>query len=268
MEKREITLVDIFAITVKWLWVLVIGMITVGAVAFYYGKFCVTPMYASSSRFLVQSRTVYNQQSSPNLLEEQRAVALSQMVVTEYIEILNTGYFANELLAYVEGKTNPDDTPEKIAAIKAVGTVEGNYDSKTLKNMISFETKEASAAFSVKVEGPNSKDVYVIAKYVELIMEDYLKMKNPGAGQISVIDGALEAKAPYNNKVVLFTLIGIIVGAALSFAIVYVIDINDTRVKDEKELLQVFALPVIGSIPDCTSTSSSLTYLNHTQSKV
>ena len=44
--------------------------------------------------------------------------------------------------------------------------------------------------------------------------------------------------------------------AIIAFVIVFVIDINDTRIKDDKELLQVFPIPVIGSIPDCQNASS------------
>lgn len=258
MEKREFTLADLFAMAMKWLWVLVIGMAVAGVASFYFSKFCVTPMYSSTSKFLVQAKSAQqSQQQSQQLLDEQRGIALSQMVVTEYIEVLDTRYFADALLVYVNGEYNSADSAEKIAEIKSIGKIQGKYDAKGLERMITFTTKEESAAFSVSVVGANANDVYVIAKYIEIIMQDYLEEKNPGAGKISIIDGALKTDVPTNNNTVINTLLGIIVGAVLAFVVVFVIDINDTRIKDDKELLQVFPIPVIGSIPDCTSTSYS-----------
>ncbi len=260
MEKREFTLADLFAMAMKWLWVIVIGMATVGIAAFYFSKFCVVPAYSSTSKFLVQTKNLTAQQTtqhSQQLLDEQRSIALAQMVVTEYIEVLDTRYFADALEVYVNGGSNIGDSAEKLSALKRVGTVENKYDAKSLERMITFTTKEESAAFSVDVVSNSSNDAYVIAKYIEIIMQDYLEEKNPGAGKISVIDGALETGVPINNNVVVNTLLGIVIGAILAFVVVFIIDINDTRIKDDKELLQVFPIPVIGSIPDCTSTSSS-----------
>jgi len=260
MEKREFTLADLFAMAMKWLWVIVIGMAVVGIASFYFSKFCVVPAFSSSSKFLVQTKNIATQQtiqSSQQLLDEQRSIALAQMVVTEYIEVLDTRYFADELEVYVKGGSNVGDSAEKLAAIRNIGSVENEYNAKSLEKMITFTTKEESAAFSVDVVSNSANDSYVIAKYIEIIMQDYIEEKNPGAGKISVIDGALETGLPINNNVVINTLLGIIVGAILAFVVVFIIDINDTRIKDDKELLQVFPIPVIGSIPDCTSTSSS-----------
>lgn len=257
MEKREFTLADLFAMAMKWLWVLIIGMVVAGAAFFYFSKFCVTPMYSSTSKFLVQTKNVQQSpQGSQQLLDEQRGIALSQMVVTEYIEVLDTRYFADALLKYVNGSFKETASPEKIAMMKSFGQIQGKYDSSGLERMIAFKTKEESAAFSVQVTGANANDAYIIAKYIEVIMQDYLEEKNPGAGKISVIDGALYTGAPINNNVIINTLLGIIIGAIIAFVVVFVIDINDTRIKDDKELLQVFPIPVIGSIPDCQNASS------------
>ena len=259
MEKREFTLADLFAMAMKWLWVIVIGMVVTGAGFFYFSKFCITPMYSSTSKFLVQTKNMQqsSQGGSQQLLDETRGITFSQMVVTEYIEVLDTRYFADTLLQYVNGSFGEADSDEKIAHIKSLGTIHGEYDAKMLERMISFKPKEESAAFSVQVTGTNSNDAYVIAKYIEVIMQDYLEQKNPGVGKISVIDGALETRAPINNNVVVNTFLGIIIGAVLAFVVVFIVDINDTRVKDDKELLQVFPIPVIGIIPDCQNTSSS-----------
>ncbi len=260
MEKREFTLADLFAMAMKWLWVIVIGMVVVGIASFYFSKFCVVPAFSSTSKFLVQTKNFTTQQtvqSSQQLLDEQRGIALAQMVVTEYIEVLDTRYFADEIEIYLKGGSNANDSTEKLAALESIGKLENEYDAKSIEKMITFTTKEESAAFSVDIVSNSANDSYVIAKYIEIIMQDYLEEKNPGAGKISVIDGALQTGLPINNNVVINTFLGIIVGAILAFVVVFVIDINDTRIKDDKELLQVFPIPVIGAIPDCTSTSTS-----------
>ena len=44
--------------------------------------------------------------------------------------------------------------------------------------------------------------------------------------------------------------IGALCGAILAFAAAFLIEINDVRIKSEKELVNTVGLPVIGSIPE------------------
>lgn len=265
MENREFSLADFFAIATKWLWLIVVGMLVCGLVTFYYSAFMVTPMYSSTSKFLTYAdygdTNQGNIHGSQQILDNQRGVSLAQMVAVENVEILGTRYFANELKFYLDGNTKPGDSVEKKVALKKLGKPENEYSAEKLQKMLTFATKEESTVFAVQVKSNSINDAYVIAKYIEIIAPDYVAEKNPsGATGISVIDGALVAKGAINDNVVLYTLVGLVAGFVVAFCVAFVIDINDTRVKDDKELIQVFPIPVLGAIPDFTATVSGSSY--------
>ncbi len=266
MENREFSLADFFAIATKWIWLIVVGMVVCGLLSFYYSAFMVTPVYSSTSKFLTYAdygdTAQGNIHGSQQILDNQRGVTLAQMVAVENVEILGTRYFANELKYYLDGNIKHDDSEEKISAIKKLGKLENEYSAEKLQKMLSFATKEQSTVFAVQVKSNSENDAYVIAKYIEVIAPDYVTEKNPsGATGISVIDGALPANGrPINDNAFLNTLIGIVAGFVVSFCVAFIIDINDTRVKDDKELIQVFPIPVLGAIPDFTAAVSGSSY--------
>lgn len=265
MENREFSLADFFAIAAKWLWLIVIGMVFCGLVTFYYSTFMVTPVYSSTSKFLTYAdygdTNQGNVHGSQQILDNQRGVSLAQMVAVENVEILGTRYFANELKFYLDGNTKKSDSVEKKIALKNLGKLENKYEAEKLQKMLSFATKEESTVFAVQVKSNSRNDAYIIAKYIEIIAPDYVTEKNPsGATGISVIDGALEAKGASNDNVVLNTLIGLVAGFVVAFCIAFIIDTNDTRVKDDKELIQIFSIPVLGLIPDFTANVAGSSY--------
>jgi len=261
MDNREFTLSDLFGLAFKWIWMIIIGMVVVGAAAFYFSKFCVTPMYSSTSKYYVQTKMQQQQATqaadSNSVLNDQRSFVYAQTVVSGYIEVLDTYNFANELSDYLAGEIKDGDSGEKVAKLKELGAPSKKYSGKALKKMVTFSTKEEAVTFSSQVLCDNPDDAQKIAEYIEAIIPEYLDKKAPGAGAISIIDDALASNGAVNNKVVMNTILGILIGAVIAFLLAFVIDINDTRVKDEKELSEISALPVIGSIPDCTVSSTT-----------
>ncbi len=258
--KKDFSFADVVSVGLKWFWVILIGTLIMGAAALYYAKFCVTPMYKSTSKCYVQAnQEAVETSSSDALIGEQRGIALSQMVVVNYIEIFDTNNFAAEIEYYLNGGVKETDSAEKIAALKDVGKVSKKYSAKALRGMISCEMIEETSVFTVDVKGDNYKDVGKIAKYIEIIMADYVESKAPGSGEINVIDDAYENSNPVNNYTILFTLAGLVAGAFITFAIVFIIDCNDTRIKDEETLTQLLSLPVIGTIPDVSGNERTNT---------
>lgn len=102
MENKEITILDLVKIAVRWFWVLVLGALVCGALAFFYASNFVTPMYSSKSEFVIQTK---GQGNENDVLESQRTVAYAQLVVGTYIDILDTKNFSEELAYYMNGGT-------------------------------------------------------------------------------------------------------------------------------------------------------------------
>ncbi len=100
-ESKEITIVDLVQIAMRWIWVLLLGAVVCSAIAFFYSTNVVTPIYSSSSKYVVQTK---GQASESDILESQRTVAFGQLVVGTYIDILNTDNFAREVADHMNGK--------------------------------------------------------------------------------------------------------------------------------------------------------------------
>lgn len=251
MEEQELTLTDLLKVALKWWWLLIIGMVAAGACAFYYGKFCVTPMYKATTKCYVQaSRQSVEQSSSDALIGEQRGIALSQMVVSNYIEILDTNNFAKEVAFYLGGNTRDGDSLDKLIKLKDIGTPDKRYTAKQLRKMITYTPKEELAVFSIDVVCDDASDAMKVERCIETVMMDYIESVAPGSGIISIIDNAYPSNGAINNRTVIYTLVGIIFGAAVMLGAAFIFDSADTRVKDEKSLSEACGLPVIGTIPD------------------
>ncbi len=259
-NKKEITYADVLSVALKWFWVILIGMVVLGGSAFYYAKFCVTPMYKSASKYYVQaSQEALKTSGSDALIGEQRGIALAQMVVVNYMEIFNTNNFAAEIEFYINGGAKEGDSSSKLEALKGLGSMSKDYSAAEIKKMVSYETVGQTSVFNVTVKGDNYKDVGKMAKCIEIIMSDYVEEKAPGSGVITVIDDSGENDEPTNNYTIIFTLAGALAGAVLALVIVYLIDANDTRIKDKNTLTELLNLPVIGAIPDVSESEHSYT---------
>lgn len=101
MDKKEITILDLVQIALKWIWVLLLGGAICAAVAFFYSTKMVTPMYSSSSKYVIQTK---GQGETGNILDDQRTIAYAQLVVGTYVDIVNTRDFAVEVANFMNGE--------------------------------------------------------------------------------------------------------------------------------------------------------------------
>ena len=133
MENKEITILDLVKIALNWIWVLLIGAGICAAVAFFYSTKMVTPMYSSSSKYVIQTK---GQDASSDVLESQRTVAYAQLVVGTYVDILNTRDFAVEVANYLNGNYS-----------------ERTYSPEGVKNVVNASIRQAIFEDGGLVEG-------------------------------------------------------------------------------------------------------------------
>ena len=119
MEKKEITILDLVKIAARWIWVLILGAVVLASVAYFYSTKMVTPMYSSSSKFVIQTK---GQDAESDVLESQRTVAYAQLAVGTYIDIVNTRDFAKEVAFYMNGGIN-----EKSYSTEGIKTIVNTY---------------------------------------------------------------------------------------------------------------------------------------------
>ena len=239
MNKHEFTVAEFFGIAIKHIWIIFAAMIIGGLAALYYTSFLVTPKYESETKYLVDTTSLAADAgyygSTTASVEEQRNTVLSRLIVSSYIEILQTHNFSEYLAIMLESNTN----------------LSRPYTGDELFGMIKYTFEEEKEFYLVTVTATDPADAFIIARCIEENSESYLATKkNSAQGTLKVIDNARTNENAVNVNFVLNVIIGALCGAILAFAIAFVIDINDVRIKSEKELIRAVDLPVIGSIPE------------------
>lgn len=239
MNKHEFTVAEFFGIAIKHIWIIFAAMIIGGLAALYYTSFLVTPKYESETKYLVDTTSLAADAgyygSTTASVEEQRNTVLSRLIVSSYIEILQTHNFSEYLAIMLESNTN----------------LSRPYTGDELFGMIKYTFEEEKEFYLVTVTATDPADAFIIARCIEENSESYLATKKSSAqGTLKVIDNARTNENAVNVNFVLNVIIGALCGAIIAFAIAFVIDINDVRIKSEKELIRAVDLPVIGSIPE------------------
>ena len=256
MDKKEISLMDLLKLAVRWIYLLLAGIIICGVVLFIYSKYFVVPKFEASTKYCIQTR---GQSVESDVLDSQRTVAYAQLVLGTYIDILDTRDFAEEIIFYLNGNVRETDSKQKKDNIKELLQYipEGKtYKANAVKEMITYKSEEEKISFDVSVKSGSYKEAFAIACCVEAVASDYIEEKYPGVGVVTVIDKAVLSDKPINNMVLVMTLAGALFGLILAMTLAYVIESTDTRVKDEKSLAEKTGLAVIGVIPDMSSDSA------------
>ena len=239
MNKHEFTVAEFFGIAIKHIWIIFAAMIIGGLAALYYTSFLVTPKYETETKYLVDTTSLAADAgyygSTTASVEEQRNTVLSRLIVSSYIEILQTHNFSEYLAIMLESNTN----------------LSRPYTGDDLFGMIKYTFEEEKEFYLVTVTATDPADAFIIARCIEENSESYLTTKKSSAqGTLKVIDNARTNEAAVNVNFVLNVIIGALCGAIIAFAVAFVVDINDVRIKSEKELIRAVDLPVIGSIPE------------------
>ena len=254
MERKEIALLDLIKIAYRWIFVLVAAMIIFAAAMFIYSENFVVPEYKADTKYCIQTR---GQSVESNVLDSQRTVAYAQLVLGTYIDILDTRDFAEEVAFYMNGNVREEDSAQKQAALSdALSYVEGNgktYTADGIESMLTFKSEEEKISFDISVNSKSYKEAFAVARCVETVASDYIEQKYPGVGLVTVIDKAIISDKPTNDRTLLLTLAGAVLGALLAFCVVYFVESTDKRIKDENAIQQKNGLAVIGVIPDMAS---------------
>ena len=243
MHNNELTLADLLNVALKRIWILLIAAVIGGLAAMYYSNFLVVPKYHSSSKFYVDTQNSASA-ADVTIVDQQRNTAYARMIVGSYIDILNTNNFTRYLA------DNLDST-----------NLSKEYNYAQLYGAISYNYTEDTESFTVTVVADTPEDAYAIAQRIQDEAEPYLiTMRHAAKGTIKVIDDARLEKNPINLRTSLNIILGAFIFAVIAFIIVFIIEINDVRIKSEKDVSEIFELPILGIIPEYMSSGSASRY--------
>lgn len=225
---EELDIIELLYALKKRIKYIVIAVVIGALVGFIYSKFLVTPMYKSSTTFVLSKSTENNVQVENTSSEAitQSDITLNSKLVSTYSEIIKSKTIAKEVI----NTLGLDMTVEQF---KSNVTVTSKDDTELIEITVSNENGKIAADIANSLAEVFREKVYEVYKIDNL----------------SIIDVAEEDTEPYNigtvKNIVLFALVGMVLSCGIIFLIVYF----DDTIKDEKDIEALLNIPVIASIP-------------------
>ncbi len=219
----EISLVDIFNILLKKIWILLVVTVLGLAIAFLVSNFLITPKWTSTATLYAEPNFAsYEGESSYNELQ------YAQKLVNSIIVILKS-----------------DDLMMDVSR-----DFEGKYSAGQIKKMIGIEQVNNTEIFNVSVTAPDNADAFrILDSLVRKGREKVAEVRK--FDTIYVLSNAKvpNVNSPSHPNIITNTLLGAFLGLFLAAAGVILLSLLDTRIKSEEDLQASYDIPVLGSIP-------------------
>lgn len=227
-EKEEFIEIDfqrLFETLLKKAWVITIVSVLCAVLAFCYTFYFVTPAYQSSSMFYVNNSDISVGSASLSLSSSD--ITASRGLVDTYIVILNT----RQTLDSVIEKARVDLTYSQV------------------RNMITAEAIDETEVFQVTVTDTDPIRAERIANAIADILPKRIAGIVEGTSA-RVVETALVPTSPSSPSYSRNTVLGFVLGFALTVAFILIRQLMDNTVRSEADVKQVCELPILAAVPD------------------
>ena len=241
MRKRneDFSLKELINIFLPKLWLIVAISFVFGAVMAVYSVFIKDDTYTSKTTIHVVKTT-----DSRDMVTSDFDFASSY--IETYIEVLKMPKFLTAVLEKFQANHDQYEL------------YEGEYEDKKwdklvyndIRGYISSSVKQDLLTVSVTTGSPSLSRG--IADSIAAVFEDenlkFLAYPEDAVNEVAV-DTPDHHPGPNSRKLLLNTFIGLLVGAVLSMALVFVINMFDVVIHDKKKIEDNFDVPILGVIP-------------------
>lgn len=224
---EELDIIELLYALKNKLKYIIVTVVVFALLGLIYSKFLVTPMYKSSTTFVLsKSKESATQSEASNEAITQSDITLNSKLVSTYSEIIKSKTIAKEVI-------NSLGLDMTVSEFKSNVSVTSKDDTELIEITVSNSNPKLSADIA------NS-----LAEVFREKVNDVYKIDN-----LSVIDIAEPNEVPYNvgtvKNIALFAVIGLVLSCGVIFVIVYF----DDTIKDERDIENIVGIPVIASIP-------------------
>ena len=227
-DRSEIDLLHLVKLLWSKAWLIVLVMILLGALAFSYAMFFVTPMYQATAKMYVNNKSISVGSSVLTISD----ISAAKELLNTYVEILHT----RETLEVVIENTEVDYTYEQ------------------LSRMITASSVNDTEIFAITVTGPDPAEAKVIVDEIVEILPDRITNIITDT-QPRLVDDAVTPVNRSSPSYTRYAIIGMLVGAVLTCGIIIIIDMMDTTMRSEDYLTQNYSeIPVLAIVPDMYET--------------
>lgn len=242
MNNRDIKLIDLVGVAVKRMWILILAAIIGAGVAFYYSKCIVVPVYRVSATFLVDMGSLTSDEKQIDQIEAQRQVVGSRYQVPSYVSILSTSDFS-------------DAVAKRLKEKKDIYPLDYEYSAALLHLLVTFTFEDQLETYDMAVHAYTPDDALNIAKCIEDYSEEYVSThKAMAKDTLRIIDHARKSTTPTNLSVPFNVAVGAILCVLVAFVICFIVEMTDVRIRSEVGVVEILGLPIIGNIPEYSTS--------------
>ncbi len=216
------------------LWKIILITLLFGALAMAYSKFMLTPMYQASASFYVNN-SIQTENNSTSISNGD--IVTSAKLVDSYMVILKTR-----------------DTLTSVIDYAGVDISCGQ-----LAGMISASAVDETEIFKVNVNSPDPVLAEKIANAIAHVAPERISSIIEGSSA-KVVDFPVVPTSPYFPNHSKNVTTGLMIGLALSLAVVILLEIFDITIKNEDDLTNASQYPVLALIPDLNQNTKRSRY--------
>lgn len=217
-DEIEIDLREVFfELLNNWVMIL-ISTILVGVIAFLISRFLLVPKYEATSQLYVLSKSTS---------------------ITSLADIQMGSNLTNDYMIVVEGR------PVLEQVIK---NLELEEEYETLKEKVTLENPQNTRILQITVTENEPKKAKVIADEIAKVSSSFIAEKMDQDAP-TIIQHGYADHHPVSPNILKNTLIGILLGAFLSIAIIVISYLLNDTIMTSEELEQKLGLHVLGTLP-------------------
>ena len=241
-EDVEIDFGRIFRVIMNRAWVVIAVSVIFAVLTIGFTFFFVTPKYESAAMFYVNNNAFSVGDTSFSLTSGD--LTTSRNLVKSYIVILNTRESLNDVIDY--------------AGV--------NRGYSELKNMITSSSVNETEIFEVVVTSEDPYEAEKIADAIAYILPKRISSIIEGTSA-KVVDAAVVPSRPSSPNYTTNTLIGFLLGFALSVGLITLKEIFNVTIRTEEDVTQVCKHPILASVPNMASPSKGGSYYGYGSSR-
>lgn len=232
-KEKEYYVIDIMhIIRTVWhrIWVVLIAVVVGAVMGFSYANFMIAPSYSSSIMLYVNN-------SSFNVGDIGFSISASQLTAAQSL--------AKTYTVMLKNRT----TLQRLVA--ETGT---QYSWNSLYGMIHASPVDDTEIMRITVTCDNPYEAEKLANGIAKVLPQRVSEIIEGAS-MEVVDSAVANTNKIGPNITKYTLVGFLLGAMLSIALLALIALMDKTIHDEEYVINTYDYPILAKIPNLTDTS-------------
>ena len=234
----EFSIYHIFRLLIKNFLIILLCAVICGVGAFCYCEFHVQERFASTGSVVVTNGGILD--STP---QNQQIVGSDKVNNSDIAASIN-------LLTTIKDILSTNDIYKRLSE-----KLDGRYSYGQLKSFATISIRnEHSLLIDVRFEMTDKDEVGKITNMFLELTPDYINEFIPNSSTRIVTTSDIASKT--YPRTLQTTALAMIVGAVLSFAVIYIILLFNTTIESEEAFKERYNIPVLGDIPDFATAKS------------